>query len=74
MLELRPIWSIGSLAPKRAGLVIAGFGEGNMPRVVRARLGKIARDGVVIVRSSRVDEGLVDREPEDDAERLRRRA
>ncbi len=49
------------------GLVLAGFGEGNAPGVVRDRLAQAVKAGVLIARSSRVDEGLVDREPEDDA-------
>jgi L-asparaginase len=48
------------------GIVIAGVGEGNMPEAVRARLVERAADGLIVVRASRVDEGLVDREPEDD--------
>ena len=48
------------------GLVLAGFGEGNMPGPVRERLAAAAESGVLVVRASRVDEGLVDREPDDD--------
>lgn len=48
------------------GLVVAGMGEGNMPESVRQALVELARRGVTIVRASRADEGLVDREPEDD--------
>ncbi len=48
------------------GIVIAGVGEGNMPEAVRARLVELAKAGLIVVRASRVDEGLVDREPEDD--------
>jgi len=49
------------------GIVLAGLGDGNSPDDVRAALAEAARQGIVVVRSSRVDEGLVDREPEDDA-------
>ena len=49
------------------GIVLAGFGEGNAPRDVRDALAKAVRVGIPVVRSSRVDEGLVDREAEDDA-------
>ena len=49
------------------GIVIAGMGEGNMPEAVRQGLVRMSRDGVVVVRASRAAEGLVDREPEDDA-------
>ncbi|MCP9222577.1 asparaginase [Erythrobacter sp. LQ02-29] len=48
------------------GIVLAGMGEGNAPRRLRDALADAVRAGVPVVRSSRVDEGLVDREPEDD--------
>ncbi|WP_108786732.1 asparaginase domain-containing protein [Erythrobacter sp. Alg231-14] len=48
------------------GIVIAGVGEGNMPDAVRERLIAHRKNGLIVVRASRVDEGLVDREPEDD--------
>ena len=50
-----------------SGIVLAGFGDGNAPEVVRAELAKAASAGIMIVRSSRVDAGLVDRDPQDDA-------
>lgn len=43
------------------------MGDGNAPASVREALAEAAQQGVVIVRATRVDEGLVDREPEDDA-------
>ncbi len=49
------------------GIVLAGFGEGNAPRIIRRRLAEAAASGIVVVRASRVDEGLVDREAEDNA-------
>ncbi|NMW30848.1 asparaginase [Altererythrobacter sp. RZ02] len=49
-----------------AGIVLAGFGHGNAPRGIRDALADAVKQGVLVVRSSRVDEGLVDREPEDD--------
>ncbi|MBO6945488.1 asparaginase [Altererythrobacter sp.] len=49
------------------GVVLAGVGEGNMPDAVRRELARFAQDGLIIVRASRTDEGLVDREAEDDA-------
>ncbi len=55
------------IAPQTRGLIVAGLGEGNMPGPVRERLAKAARAGLIVVRASRVDEGLVDREPEDEA-------
>ncbi|MBD2842428.1 asparaginase [Erythrobacter rubeus] len=59
------------LGENAKGIIVAGAGEGNMPDGVRRRLAEYARDGVVVVRASRVDEGLVDREEgEDDANRF----
>ncbi|MDJ0641241.1 MAG: asparaginase [Erythrobacter sp.] len=49
------------------GVVVSGVGEGNMPEPVRKAL---AASGMPVVRASRVDEGLVDREPEDDENRF----
>ncbi|MEE4211510.1 MAG: hypothetical protein V2I43_19875, partial [Parvularcula sp.] len=51
------------------GIVLAGMGQGNAPRVVLEALGRAARAGGPVVRSTRVDEGLVDRnvEVDDDA-------
>ena len=49
------------------GVVLAGVGEGNMPEAVRALLVERRADGLPVVRASRAGEGLVDREPEDDA-------
>ncbi len=48
------------------GIVVAGVGEGNMPEPVRQELVRLAQEGLVVVRASRTDESLVDREPEDD--------
>ncbi|MGI9375552.1 MAG: asparaginase [Tsuneonella suprasediminis] len=53
--------------PDTRGVVVAGVGEGNMPEPVRQVLRELAVRGVAVVRASRIDEGLVDREPEDDA-------
>lgn len=47
------------------GIVVAGVGEGNMSEKVREALKTQARNGIPVVRASRADEGLVDREPED---------
>ncbi|MEM7687946.1 MAG: asparaginase [Pseudomonadota bacterium] len=52
------------------GIVVAGLGEGNMPEPVRQTLVGLAAEGIPVVRSTRLDEGLVDREPEDDANRF----
>lgn len=52
------------------GIVVAGVGEGNMPERVRRELVGLAANGIPVVRASRADEGLVDREPEDEANRF----
>lgn len=51
------------------GMVLAGMGQGNAPASVIAALSRAAASGVPVVRSTRVDEGLVDRnvEVDDDA-------
>lgn len=51
------------------GIVLAGMGQGNAPQVVIEALARAAARGVPVVRSTRVDEGLVDRNVEvaDDA-------
>ena len=49
------------------GIILAGMGEGNMPERVRQELALLAQGGVAVVRSSRTDEGLVDREGDDTA-------
>lgn len=48
------------------GIVLAGVGEGNMPDGVRQELARLASRGVCVIRASRADEGLVDREDQDD--------
>lgn len=47
------------------GIVLAGFGAGNAPTAIRRALASAVAAGVPVVRSSRVDEGLVDPEPDD---------
>ena len=51
------------------GVVLAGMGQGNAPACVIAALAEAAASGVPVVRSTRVDEGIVDRnvEVDDDA-------
>lgn len=51
------------------GMVLAGMGQGNAPASVIDALAQAAASGVPVVRSTRVDEGLVDRnvEVDDDA-------
>lgn len=48
------------------GLILAGLGHGNAPRAVLEALGEAVAGGVPVVRSSRVDQGLVDRNVEVD--------
>ncbi|WP_284124707.1 asparaginase [Parerythrobacter aestuarii] len=55
------------IGPGTSGVVIAGVGEGNMPDPVRQMLADKVTAGLKVVRASRADEGLVDREAEDDA-------
>ncbi|QYJ08088.1 asparaginase [Qipengyuania flava] len=52
------------------GVVIAGVGEGNMPESARQALVVLAQRGIPVVRASRADEGLVNREPEDEENRF----
>ncbi|EAQ29368.1 asparaginase family protein [Erythrobacter sp. NAP1] len=76
--EVPILYAAGGIRPSMAGrlledaqgVVVAGVGEGNMPEAVRAMLAKRAANGLLVIRASRVDEGLVDREPEDDANRF----
>lgn len=50
------------------GIVLAGLGQGNAPGAVIAALAEARRQGIAVVRSSRVDLGSVDRDLEvDDA-------
>ena len=58
------------LGPETRGLIVAGVGEGNMPDPVRSFLAERAATGLRVVRTSRADEGLVDREGEDTANRF----
>jgi len=46
------------------GIVIAGVGNGNMNKASLDAAAKAAKNGVVVVRSSRVATGLVDRNVE----------
>lgn len=73
-VPILPIWAgiepeyVARLTgPDTRGVVVAGVGEGNMPDPLRQPLRELVSRGVAVVRSSRIDEGLVDREPEDDA-------
>jgi len=56
----------GSVAAGARGIVIAGDGNGNMNAATLTRAARAAKQGVVIVRSSRVPTGRVDRNVEID--------
>lgn len=66
-MDAKPVEALLGIGCK--GIVIAGMGQGNAPRVVLDALADAVRAGVPVVRSSRVDEGMVDRnvEVDDDA-------
>lgn len=51
------------------GIVLAGMGQGNAPACVLDALTRAAQTGIAVVRSTRVDEGMVERnvEVDDDA-------
>jgi L-asparaginase len=52
------------------GMVLAGMGQGNAPASVIAALAEAAEAGIPVVRSTRVDEGIVDRNVEVDDDSL----
>jgi L-asparaginase len=66
-MDARPVEALLGIGAK--GIVLAGMGQGNAPRAVLEALAACAASGVPVVRASRVDEGLVDRNVEvaDDA-------
>jgi len=66
-MDQQPVAALLGIGCK--GIVLAGMGQGNAPVGVIAALARAAAAGVPVVRSTRVDEGLVDRnvEVDDDA-------
>jgi len=52
------------------GIVLAGTGNGSVPRALEAALADARREGVVVVRSSRTNGGAVGRNAEHDDDRL----
>jgi L-asparaginase len=50
-----------SVNAEAKGIVIAGVGNGNMSEVSVAAAARAGKEGVVVVRSSRVATGMVDR-------------
>ncbi|MXP24476.1 asparaginase [Altererythrobacter indicus] len=66
-MDRQPVDAILSTRPE--GVVIAGLGQGNAPTAIIAALAEAVEAGIPVVRASRVDDGLVDRNVEvnDDA-------
>ena len=66
-MDAMPVEALLGIGAK--GIVLAGMGQGNAPRIVLDALARAAASDVPVVRASRVDEGLVDRnvEVDDDA-------
>ncbi|MEM7780233.1 MAG: asparaginase [Pseudomonadota bacterium] len=66
-MDAKPVEALLGIGCK--GIVLAGMGQGNAPRSVIDALEQAAKDGIPVVRSARVDEGMVDRnvEVDDDA-------
>lgn len=66
-MDAQPVEALLGIGCK--GIVMAGMGQGNAPRVVLDALQRAVEAGVPVVRSARVDEGMVDRnvEVDDDA-------
>jgi len=69
-MDAKPVEALLGIGAK--GIVLAGMGQGNAPASVIAALARAAASGVPVVRATRVDEGLVDRNVEvnDDAQGL----
>jgi L-asparaginase len=59
-----------SLARGARGLIIAGFGGGNAPKALIEALSKVAARDIPVVRASRVGAGLVERNIENDDDKL----
>jgi L-asparaginase len=52
------------------GIVIAGVGDGNMSKAALERLGEAAKQGILVVRSTRLPKGMVMRNAEVDDDKL----
>ncbi|MEP1422656.1 MAG: asparaginase [Erythrobacter sp.] len=63
-MDAEPVRALLNIGCK--GIVLAGLGQGNAPGSVLNALNQAVENGVPVVRSSRVDEGLVDRNVEVD--------
>lgn len=55
-----------AIADKARGIVLAGMGDGNTSKAALAALEKAASQGIVVVRSTRVSKGYVNRDVEVD--------
>ena len=66
-MDEKPVEALLGIGCK--GIVLAGMGQGNAPKCVLDALQQAVAAGVPVIRSSRVDEGMVDRnvEVDDDA-------
>jgi L-asparaginase len=62
--DMKPDLIDASVKNGAKGIVIAGVGNGNMNKAALDEAAKVAKEGVVVVRSSRVATGLVDRNVE----------
>lgn len=67
-MDAQPVEALLGIGAR--GIVLAGMGQGNAPRPVLEALARAAASGVPVVRASRVDEGLVDRNVEVDDDTL----
>ncbi|MBU7580353.1 MAG: asparaginase [Porphyrobacter sp.] len=67
-MDAKPVEALLGIGAK--GIVLAGMGQGNAPAVVLEALAACAASGIPVVRASRVDEGLVDRNVEVEDDRL----
>ena len=65
--DASPDATLGVLAGKPKGIVVGGVGNGLVFGAVEKVLEQARREGVAVVRSSRVGTGVVTREAEDDA-------
>ncbi|TAD83668.1 MAG: asparaginase [Sphingomonadales bacterium] len=67
-MDAKPVEALLGIGAR--GIVLAGMGQGNAPRVVLEALAACAASGVPVVRAARVDEGIVDRNVEVDDDTL----
>ncbi|MGY6552742.1 MAG: asparaginase [Erythrobacter sp.] len=63
-MDAKPVEALIGIGAK--GIVLAGMGQGNAPACVIQALAEAVREGIAVVRSARVDEGMVERNIEVD--------